>query len=66
VTVEDGGDGFDYNHLLTEFSENAQTLPTKRGLFIVNYLMDELSFNEKGNIVTMVKYLEPEGKRVLH
>ena len=66
VSVEDEGNGFDYNHLLTEFSENAQTLPTKRGLFIVNYLMDELSFNEKGNMVTMAKYLEPEGKRVLH
>lgn len=66
LSVEDEGDGFDYKNLLTGFAENSQTLPTKRGLFIVNYLMDELSFNEKGNRVTMVKYLQPEGKRVLH
>ena len=66
LSVEDEGNGFDYKNLLTEFSEDSQTLPTKRGLFIVNYLMDELSFNEKGNKVTTVKYLQPEGKRVLH
>jgi DNA-binding response OmpR family regulator len=66
LSVEDEGDGFDYKNLLTEFAENPQTLPTKRGLFIVNYLMDELSFNEKGNKVDIVKYLQPEGKRVLH
>jgi DNA-binding response OmpR family regulator len=66
LSVEDEGDGFDYKNLLTESAENPQTLPTKRGLFIVNYLMDELSFNEKGNKVDIVKYLQPEGKRVLH
>lgn len=66
LQVEDEGEGFDYKHLLSEFSENAETLPTKRGLFIVNYLMDELSFNKKGNQVTMVKHLGPEAKRVLH
>lgn len=66
MQVEDEGKGFDYRSVLSSFSEDAQTLPTKRGLFIVNYLMDELSFNQKGNQVTMVKYLSSEGKRVLH
>ncbi len=66
VTIEDEGEGFEYNNLLSEFTENSETLPTKRGLFIVNYLMDELSFNEKGNKITMVKYLNPDVKRVLH
>jgi len=28
-------------------------------------LMDEMSFNEKGNKVTVVKYLHPEVNRVL-
>jgi DNA-binding response OmpR family regulator len=64
--IEDEGEGFEFKNLLDEFSENAETLPTKRGLFIVNYLMDELSFNEKGNRVTMVKYIGPDVKRVLH
>lgn len=66
VTVEDEGEGFDCAALASEFSENAATLPTKRGLFIVNYLMDELIFNENGTSITMVKYLSPERKRVLH
>lgn len=66
VTVEDEGDGFDCAALAGEFSENAATLPAKRGLFIVNYLMDELIFNEKGTSITMVKYLSSERKRVLH
>lgn len=66
LNVEDEGKGFDYKNLVPEFSEKTQALPTKRGLFIVNYLMDELSFNEAGNIVTVVKYLQPDGKRVLH
>ena len=66
ITVEDEGGGFDCAALAAEFSENAATLPAKRGLFIVNYLMDELMFNEKGTSITMVKYLSSERKRVLH
>ena len=66
ITVEDEGEGFDCAALAGEFSENAATLPSKRGLFIVNYLMDELIFNENGTSITMVKYLSTERKRVLH
>jgi DNA-binding response OmpR family regulator len=66
LSIEDEGAGFDYKNLMSDFSENSQTLPTKRGLFICNYLMDELSFNEKGNRVTIVKHLQSDGKRVLH
>lgn len=66
ISVEDQGAGFDYRKVVGEFTDNADTLPAKRGLFIVHYLMDEVMFNEKGNRVTMVKYLQPEVKRVLH
>ncbi len=66
ITVADEGRGFDYKNLMNEFSDNAETLPTKRGLFIVHYLMDELSFNESGNVTTMVKYLGQEAQRVFH
>lgn len=66
ISIEDEGKGFDYKNVLIGFGESCQTLPQKRGLFIVNYLMDEISFNEKGNKVTMVKYLRPELARVLH
>lgn len=66
VSVEDEGKGFDYNNLMNEFAEQSETLPTKRGLFIVHYLMDGLTFNEAGNRVTMTKFLKPETKKVLH
>ena len=66
LSVEDEGDGFDYKKILSVFAGKDLDLPTKRGFFIVNYLMDEISFNEKGNIVTMVKRLKSEGKRVFH
>lgn len=66
MQVEDEGQGFDYHTVLSTFQEDAETLPAKRGLFIVNYLMDGLSFNQKGNQVTMVKHLGPETSRVLH
>jgi len=66
LQVEDEGKGFDYQTVLRTFRDDVETLPTKRGLFIVNYLMDELSFNRAGNQVTMVKYLKPQAQRVLH
>jgi DNA-binding response OmpR family regulator len=66
LSIEDEGQGFDYKKILSAFAGIDQGLPTRRGLFIVHYLMDELSFNEKGNIVTMVKRLKSEEKRVLH
>jgi DNA-binding response OmpR family regulator len=66
VSVEDQGEGFDYASLLHEISEQAETLPTKRGIFIVNYLMDDISFNDKGNTVTMSKYISPDATRVFH
>jgi len=66
LSIEDEGEGFDYKEILSAFAGRDPGLPTKRGLFIVNYLMDEVSFNEKGNIVTMVKRLKSEEKRVLH
>lgn len=66
LNVIDEGDGFDYRTLMNDFAEQAETLPTKRGLFIVHYLMDELTFNDTGNSITVVKYLNPDVKRVLH
>jgi len=66
LSVEDEGKGFDYKKLLSEIADSSQELPTKRGLFIVNYLMDEISFNETGNMITIVKRHKPEEKRVLH
>ncbi len=65
ISVEDQGQGFDHRKMLEEFTSNADMLPERRGLFIVHYLMDEVVFNDRGNKVTMVKYLTSEVKRVL-
>ena len=66
LSVEDEGNGFDYKNLLMEFSNSSLNLPKKRGLFIVNYICDDISFNKKGNKITVVKYLKPVTIRVLH
>jgi len=65
VSIEDQGEGFDYKKIVSEFTDNVDTLPAQRGLFIVHYLMDEMFFTDKGNKVTMLKYLHPEVTRVL-
>jgi CheY-like chemotaxis protein len=66
MSFEDEGRGFDYHKLMAALSAEQVVPPTKRGLFIVKSLMDELSFNESGNKVTAVKYINEEGRRILH
>lgn len=66
ICIEDEGNGFNHQEILASLSEDTYNIPTKRGLFIVKYLMDRLSYNEKGNEVTLIKYLLEEGERTLH
>jgi DNA-binding response OmpR family regulator len=66
VSIADEGNGFDHQKVMEEISEESYNMPSKRGLFITKYLMDEMLFNEKGNEITLVKYLQEEGKRTLH
>ena len=55
--VEDQGKGFDTSRI-PQFDEKMKTLPTERGMFIVNSNMDEVIWNETGNRITMVKKLK--------
>ncbi len=58
--VRDEGDGFDHRLRSSEL-ESAEILRDRgRGLLILKQLMDELSFNEKGNEITLVKRLPKE------
>lgn len=66
LSFEDEGPGFDHHKLMAALSAEHAVPPTKRGLFIVKSLMDELAFNESGNKVTVVKYINEEGRRILH
>ena len=56
-TIQDEGNGFDVKEFDRQIKQNAVDIPNKRGLFIVEYLADEISFNDKGNEVTATIYL---------
>ena len=58
LSVKDEGDGFDGEDYLKRIREEQPFIPEKRGLFIVDLLMDELRFDKKGNEVTAVLYRE--------
>ncbi len=53
VSVADEGKGYVTGNIATEASGN----PYGMGLMIINNLMDEIRFNDKGNCITFVKNL---------
>ncbi|MHC4640992.1 MAG: ATP-binding protein [Planctomycetota bacterium] len=58
VRVTDGGEGFDPDAVPDpRYGENLYK-PEGRGLFLMRSYMDEVTFNERGNSVCMVKYKE--------
>ena len=57
-SVEDNGNGFDYKKI-PDPTDRANLLKTSgRGVYLIKYLMDGVSFNKKGNKITMIKYLK--------
>ncbi len=56
------GDGFDGPKYMKKIREDQSSIPEKRGLFIVDLLTDEVQFNPKGNVVTIVMHREDEAK----
>ena len=55
--IEDQGDGFDpFN--LPDLEDQLAMMCSGRGLLIIKSYMDEVTWNEKGNCVKMVKYLQ--------
>ena len=57
LTVQDEGDGFEAKEYSQQMKQNQLDIPAKRGLFIVEYLTDKVAFNERGNEVTIILYL---------
>jgi len=53
--ITDQGDGFDWRNLLNPTKEENALMPHGRGIFMARSYMDMLSFNKKGNRVTMMK-----------
>ena len=58
LSVRDEGEGFDGKNYLEKIREEQPSIPEKRGLFVVDLLMDEVRFNKKGNEATVILYRE--------
>ena len=55
IVISDQGEGFDYDDLPDPTAPDRIELPSGRGLLLMRSYMDQVTFNEKGNEVTMVK-----------
>ncbi|MCK5739596.1 ATP-binding protein [bacterium] len=56
ITIRDQGSGFNYQDLPDPMDPKNITKIRGRGIFMIYNLMDEVSFNEAGNQITMIKY----------
>lgn len=59
-TVEDEGEGFDVNSIPDPCDPENLFKTSGRGVLIIHNVMDEVSYNERGNRLTMVKRTETE------
>jgi anti-sigma regulatory factor (Ser/Thr protein kinase) len=59
--VTDEGSGFDPGVIPDPTSPDNLEKSGGRGLFLMRELMDEVHYNERGNQVTLILRLEPEG-----
>jgi len=58
ITVEDKGKGFDVRRLPDPTLAKNLYKESGRGVYLMHKLMDKITYNSKGNIVTMEKKLE--------
>ena len=62
IRIADEGDGFDHRRVLRGNPDkaNEQGLQHGRGIFMARGEFDVIRYNEKGNVVRLVKYFPPE------
>lgn len=58
ITIQDEGNGFDYKNLQDPTKENNLFKDSGRGVFLIHHLMDEVTYNDKGNQIKLIKYLK--------
>ena len=58
ASITDQGDGFDPKAIPDPTEPANLTKPSGRGLFLMRELLDEVSYNERGNQVTLVLRLD--------
>jgi len=56
VRVLDDGAGFDHSRFDEDLDPEAFMKTYGRGLFLIKSLMDEVSFNDRGNMIRFLKY----------
>jgi serine/threonine-protein kinase RsbW len=61
ATVKDQGSGFDPASVPDPTKPENLSKPCGRGLFLMRELLDEVSYNDRGNEVTLVLRLESGG-----
>lgn len=59
ICVEDQGEGFDPSELPDPTSNAHLLSPSGRGVFLIRQFMDNVSYNPKGNCITLVKRNRP-------
>ena len=57
VCIRDEGAGFQYRRVPSPVKKERLLFQSGRGLFIIKKMMDEVTFNRKGNAITFSKYL---------
>ena len=57
--ITDEGPGFDYEHVPDPTTPDSLLKPDGRGIFLMRKLLDEVSFNERGNSVTLLLRRDP-------
>jgi serine/threonine-protein kinase RsbW len=58
IIVEDEGEGFDPESLPDPTLEENLLKESGRGVYLINHLMDEVSYENGGRRVVMIKYLD--------
>lgn len=62
MTVEDRGEGFDTKRISDCTKEENLLKQSGRGIYLISQLMDKISYNAKGNCLSMVKRLGKKAK----
>ncbi len=57
LQIADEGLGFDYKKLADPTKQENLYKQGGRGIFFIQYFMDEVKFNRTGNEITMIKYV---------
>ena len=55
ATISDEGDGYNYKEVMVKYNDTSLLDESGRGMLIVSSLIDNISFNDRGNIVNFTK-----------